>query len=135
MDYLKVDVDQKGEVTTETKESDGKIIVKHCSGINSENFLVQKRGTSKKLEFCMIKLNTLYYIILNGNHMMDYRKFTKIQSVENVGDDVKLKTLYFGDIILKNCDVDIITKTLYILSEWVKKKSRWYHEILYFLFN
>lgn len=134
--FLIVDnyITKSGDITTEFKECDGKILVKHFSGINSENFIVKKKN-GKKLEFSFCKLNGIYYININGHHMIDYKKFTNIQSIITCENDVKISNIYIGDILLQNCDVDIVHKSLLVMNDWIKSKTKWYNDILYYIFN
>lgn len=134
--FLIVDnyITKDGDITTEFKECDGKILVKHFSGINSENFIVKKQN-GKKLEFSFCKLNGIYYININGHHMIDYKKFTNIQSIIKCNEDVKISNIYIGDIILNNCDIEIVHKALIVMNEWIKSKTKWYNDILYYMFN
>lgn len=123
-----------GNVTTEFKECDGKILVKHFSGINSENFIV-KKSNGKKLEFSFCNINGIYYININGHHMVDYKKFINIQSIITSDNDIKLSNPYMGEILIQNCDVDIIHKALLVMDEWIKSKTKWYSDFLYHFFH
>lgn len=134
--FLIVDnyITKGGELRTEFKECDGKILVKHFSGINSENFIV-KKFNDKKLEFSFCKLNGIYYVNINGHHMVDYKKFINIQSIITCEEDVKISNLYIGDLLLKNCDVEIVHKALLVMDDWMKSKTRWYSDFLYHIFS
>ena len=123
-----------GDVVTEFKECDGKILVKHFSGVNSENYVVKKLD-GKKIEFSFIKLHGVYYVNINGHHIIDYKKFLRIQSISNVGNNVKINNLYIGEIILLNCDTEIVYKALYVMNKWMKKKSWWLGDLLYYVLN
>jgi hypothetical protein len=135
-DFLIVEnhVNRSGDVTTEFKECDGKILVKHFSGLNSENFVIKKYN-GKRLDFSFFKLNGIYYVNLNGHHIIDYRRFISIQSVSNVADDVKIVNCYIGELNLSNCDVDIVQKALVVMANWIKHKTKWWSEIMYYLFH
>lgn len=135
-DYLIVNnhTTKTGDITTEFKESDGKLIIKHFSGVNTDNFIV-KKCNGKQLQFSFFKINGIYYVTLNGNHIIDYRKFVHIQSVSNVGDNVKIYNNYIGSIELQNCDIDVFEKSLHVMADWVKKKSTWWNDFMYHLFH
>ena len=61
-EYLIIDNhSSKNGNITEFKESDGKILVKHFSGLNTDNFVI-KKFNGKRLEFSFFKLNGVYYI-------------------------------------------------------------------------
>ena len=138
-------VNKKGDVTTEFKEYDGNILVKHFSGINSENFVV-KKPDGKRLEFSFFRIGGVYYVNLNGHHIIDYKKFIKIQSISNLsvgpveqngpeGTDVKIRNVYVGEIVLKNCDVEIVQKSLQVMSKWIKKQTWWLNDLMYYIFH
>lgn len=133
-DYLIVDnhITKNGKVTTESKECDGKILVKQFTGVNSENFIV-KKVNGKELAFSFCKLNGVYYVNLNGQHMIDYKKFVNIQSVCNCNDDVRLKNVYVGEIVLQNCDVEIFHRALEVMNAWMSKQTNWFNDIIYFI--
>ncbi len=129
---------KSGEVTTEFKETDGKMIIKQFAGVSTDNFIVKKYN-GRKLEFSFFKLNGVYYVSLNGQHIVDYRKFVHIQYVSNIisGDctDVKLKNPYFGEIVLTNCDAEVMQKSLEVMSNWMKSKRWWFSDIVYYIFS
>lgn len=128
-------VKKNGDMTAEFKESDGKILVKHFAGVNSDNFLIKKID-GKKIEFSFFKLNGIYYVNINGHHMIDYKKFVNIQSVvSDDQDNVKIKNVFVGEIVITNCDVDIIKKALVVMDEWMKRKSWWLTDLVYFFFH
>jgi hypothetical protein len=124
----------RGDIVTEFKECDGRILVKHFSGVNSENFVIKKIN-GKQLQFSFIKLHGVYYININGHHIIDYKKFLHIQSISNIQDDVKINNMYIGEILLLNCDAEIVYKALTVMKSWIKKKSWWLEDLLYYVFN
>lgn len=134
-DYLIVDnkISKKGDIT-ELKECDGKILIKQFSGLNTDNFIIKKYN-GKKIEFSFFKLNGIYYVNINGQHIIDYKKFINIQHVSNENENVKVKNSYIGDLLLENCDIDIFYKTLTIMADWMKSKNSYFKELLYFLFH
>lgn len=119
---------------TEFKESDGKIIVKQFSGTNTENFII-KKFNGKRLDFSFFKLNGIYYINLNGCHIIDYKHFINIQHITKIEEDVKIKNPYIGEILLINCDIDIVHKALTIMSDWIKSKQNTMSDIMYYIFH
>jgi hypothetical protein len=139
-EFLIVDnhIEQNGNVTTEFKHCDGKLLIKQFSGTNCENYIVKKYN-GRKIEFSLFKLNGVYYVNLNGNHIIDYRKFTNIQYLSNIEIhekmSVKLGNPYVGEILIENCDVDVIHKSLEIMSEWMRKKASWFGDFMYFVFH
>jgi hypothetical protein len=128
-------VQKNGDITAEFKESDGKILVKHFAGVNSDNFLV-KKVDGKSIKFSFFKLNGIYYVYINGHHMIDYKKFVHIQSVISDNEDnIKIKNIFVGEIVIPNCDVDILKKALVIMDEWMKRKTWWFTDLMHFLFH
>lgn len=135
-DFLIVDnhILKNGDITTEFRECDGTILVRHFSGVNSENFLI-KKADGKCMGFAFIKINGVQYVNLNGHHMIDYRKFIHIQSVSNEGENVRMKNFFIGDVLLLNCDVEIFQKALEIMARWMKNNVKWLNDIVYYIFH
>lgn len=135
-EYLIIDNHQSksGDITTEFKESDGKLLVKHFSGTNTDNFIIKKYN-NKRLEFSFFKLNGIYYININSFHIIDYKRFINIEHIIKEDEHVRIKNPFIGDILLLNCDVDIVNKALHIMADWMKNKKSIFRDILYFLFH
>lgn len=134
-DYLFIDkyVSKKGETTTSLKECDGQYVISQFSGINSENFIVKRNDL--KLEFSIFKLNGIYYINLNGQNIIDYKKFINISQISLEKDDtVKICNPCIGNIILNNCQVDLVCKALKIMNLYMKGKISFWKHILYLFF-
>jgi|UniRef100_A0A6C0AMH5 hypothetical protein len=135
-EYLIIDnhLSKNGNVTTELKESDGKLIVKQFSGTNTDNFII-KKFNNKRLEFSFFKLNGIYYININSFHIIDYKRFINIEHITKEDENVRIKNPFIGDILLLNCDVDIVYKALRIMADWMKNKKSIFRDFLYFLFH
>lgn len=134
-EFLIIDnhVGKNGDVT-EFKECDGKILIKQFSGLNTDNFII-KKFNGKRLEFSFFKLNGIYYININGCHIVDYKHFINIQHISKVDEDIKIKNPYIGDILLVNCDVDIVHKALTVMSDWMKSKKNAFSDFMYYIFH
>jgi hypothetical protein len=140
--YLVIDKykNKRGEDTTELKEHEGKLIIKQYSGINSDNFIIKKYD-GKKISFSFFKLNGIYYININGEHIIDYKKFISIQQISKVEheDDkvssIKVKNAYIGDILIHNCDPEIFQKALNVMSNYMKNKSNYVSDLMHFVFS
>lgn len=117
---------------TNIKEKVGDIILKQYSGLNTENFLFRK-GNSK-LQISLFKLNGIYYININGEHIIDYKRFKHIQCMSQVDENVIIKNYYFGQLKISNCDIELFKHSLFVLAEWMKKKTSYFSEFLYYLF-
>lgn len=143
--YLVIDKhkNKRGEETTEFKEHDGKLIIKQYSGINSDNFVI-KKFDGKKIAFSFFKLNGIHYISINGDHIIDYKRFVNIQQVSKIeitGNDaattssIKVKNGYIGDILIHNCDPEIFQKALNVMSKYMKNKTNYVSDFMHFMFN
>lgn len=138
-EYLVIDKskNQRGEDTTEFKEHDGRLIIKQYSGLNSDNFII-KKFDGKRFCFSFFKLNGIHYISINGDHIIDYKTFINIQQISKVEterDTVKIKNGFIGDITIQNCDPEIIQKALKVMSTYMKNKSSYFSDFMYFMFN
>ena len=140
--YLVIDKykNKRGEDTTELKEHEGKLIIKQYSGINSDNFIIKKYD-GKKISFSFFKLNGIYYININGEHIIDYKKFVNIQQISKIEQDdekvssIKVKNAYIGDIMIHNCDPEIFQKALSVMSNYMKNKSSYVSDLMHFVFS
>jgi len=134
-EFLIIDTHQsKNGNVTELKESDGKILIKQFSGTNTDNFII-KKFNGKKLEFCFFKLNGIYYVNINGCHIIDYKNFIHIHHISQIQENVSIKNSYLGEIILLDCDVDMVYKALTIMSNWIKSKQTIFNDIVYYIFD
>jgi len=118
---------------TDTKEKCGDIIFKQYSGLNTENFLFRKG--EYKLQISLFKLNGIYYININGEHIIDYRRFKNIQCISQNQENVNIKNSYFGQLKISKCDVELFKYSLFVLSEWMKKKTSFFSDFLYYMFH
>jgi len=126
-------VGKNGDIT-EFKECDGKILIKQFSGLNTDNFII-KKFNGKRLEFSFFKLNGVYYININGCHIIDYKHFINIQHISKDESNVKIKNRSIGDMILIDCDVDIVHKALTVMSDWMKSKQNTFNDFMYYIFH
>jgi hypothetical protein len=137
---------KKGEDTTEFKECDGRLIIKQYSGTNTDNFVIKKMD-GKRLNFAFFKINGIYYVNINGEHIIDYRRFISIQQIskletenedtdnEEKSSSIKVKNRYIGDLIIHNCDPEMFQKSLSIMQKHMKNKNSYYNDFMYFMFN
>jgi hypothetical protein len=133
--YLVIDTHRtkKGDILSECKETDGKLTVQHFSGINCDNYIVKKIN-GKKLHYSFFKMNGIYYVTLNGEHIVDYKKFCDgLLHVWNDGTNVVINNIFFGQITLLHCDTDIIYKSLQLMKEWMKGKYSLIGTIMYYI--
>jgi len=126
---------KNGQDTTEFKDCDGRLIIKQYSGLNTDNFIIKKID-GKKIAFSFFKINGIHYVNINGEHIIDYRKFINIQQISNYDiDSIKIKNTFIGDLILNNCDTEIMYKALKIMDRHMKNKNSYYSDVIYFMFN
>lgn len=145
IDYLKVDKskNKKGEDTIQFKEYDGKLLIKQYSGINTDNFII-KKTEGLEIRFSFIKLNGIYYVSINGEHIIDYKRFVKIEQISKIEnteeqdkniEKIKIKNTYIGDIIINNCDTELIQKALTIMTDYMKNKTNYISDFIRFVFT
>lgn len=133
MDEQFVVVSKKGKSITEIKEGDGKYIIQQSSGLNTEGFVI-KKANGKYLKFSFFKINGIYFLSLGDEHVCDYKKFTHIEKITMINDnDVLIKNASLGEFTLKNCDVDIVKKSMKIMHEYMKQKRNIFKEFFEFL--
>lgn len=135
--YLKIDKtkNKQGDDITKQMENLGDIIIKQYSGIDSENFII-KKNNGKNISFSLFKLNGIYYVNINGEHILDYIKFTKISKISNIqNDSIEITNTFIDKLIIHNCDVQIFKKALDIMNKYMKKHKTYINDLLYILFN
>lgn len=140
--YMMVDKikNKKGEDTTEFKECEGRLIIKQYSGLNTDNFVIKKMD-GKRLSFSFFKINGIHYININGEHIIDYKRFVNIQQIskyDTPGSDsesIKVKNGFIGDLIIHNCDPEIFKKSLDIMAKYMKHKNNYISDFMYFIFH
>ncbi len=136
-DFLIIEnhIEPNGNVSTEFKEYDGKILIKHVSGLNCEYFCI-KKVDGHEIKFSLFKINGIYYVNINGHHVIDYKRFINIHYLANIGDDVIIRNPYFGEIILKNSDVEIVQKAMTLMVKEMKKSGwTWFNDLMYYVFH
>ena len=141
--YLVIDKtkNKKGEETTQLKESDGKLIIKQYSGLNSDNFVI-KKFDGKQINFSFFKINGIHYININSENIIDYKRFINIQQIskiesisENQIPSIRIDNGYFGKIVIQNCDVEIFSKALSVMHDYMKHKFGYISELMYLIFH
>lgn len=124
-----------GNNTIEIKDYENKLIIKQFTGVNSENFLIKRPLTGKRLHFSFFRMNGIYYVNINGEHIVDYKCFIHIQKISNEGDNLIIQNSTFGIIKLLNCDIEVFQKSLQIMNDWIKPKQSLWNNLLYYIFN
>lgn len=128
-----------GEDTTELKQNDGRFIIQQYSGLNTDNFVIKKID-GQRLNFSFFKINGIYYVNINGEHIIDYKRFINIQQismveVEQFKTSIKIRNGSIGDLIIHNCDAEMFLKSLNIMQKHMKNKSSYYNDFMYLMFH
>lgn len=116
----------------EFKKIDGKILIKHFVGINTDNFVL-KKADGTEFKFSFFKINGIYYINVNNYHIIDYKKFTNIQQIFKENGNIKIKGKHFGEIEIKNCDLDLIKKGLGIMDEFIRTRTSFWKDLVNYI--
>jgi hypothetical protein len=122
-------------VEHENKFREAGLVISKYPGLNTENFCIKKESNNKRLMVSFFIMNGVYYVNLNGCHILDYKRFSCIQQISQEENNIKIKNVYFGHIVIANCDVDMMHKALLLMADYVKGKQSILKDILYFIFN
>ncbi len=135
-DFIVVDthISKTGKEINKTKECLGSMLLSHYTGLNTDCFVITKYN-DKRVKFSLSQINGIYYLIINGDNMADYKKFTNIEFIKQQGEDVVLKNPFLGTILVKDCDVDMVQEGLKIVEKFFNKKRWWIADIIYYLFH
>lgn len=138
--YLMIDKVKNNDEITELKEHLGKLIIKQFSGVGTDNFVI-KKFDGKKISFSFFKLNGIHYISINGEHILDYRKFVNIQQISKIekedgtSNSIQIKNSFIGNITIHNCDIDIFKKALDVMNTYMKNHRSYINDFIYLLMN
>lgn len=138
--YLMIDKVKNNDEITELKEHLGKLIIKQYSGVGTDNFVI-KKFDGKKISFSFFKLNGIHYISINGEHILDYRKFVNIQKIskiekeDNTSDSIEIRNSFIGNLVIHNCDIEIFKKALDVMNTYMKNHRTYMNDFIYLLMN
>ncbi len=127
-------INSSGDETAEFTDIDGQLIIKQYSGINSDNYIIKKINTNLSISFSIFKLNKEYYISINGDNVINYRKFKNIKHIFQLKDCVVIKNNFLDDVIIRNCDMDIVKRFLSIITGKMKSKGNFIKEFIFNIF-
>lgn len=140
-DYLIIDtkITSNGnisEIQSFEHNNTTKLTIKQYSGINIDNFVISN-SNGKKISFGFFTINGIYYINLNGEHIIDYYKFIQIKKISYDAKDnyLKITNAQLGDIYIPNCDTEIFKKALSEMNKWMKNKHSILTSLYYYIFN
>jgi len=138
--YLMIDKVKNNDEITELKEHLGKLIIKQYSGVGTDNFVI-KKFDGKKISFSFFKLNGIHYISINGEHILDYRKFVNIQKISKIekddgtSDSIEIRNSFIGNLVIHNCDIEIFKKALDVMNTYMKNHRTYMNDFIYLLMN
>lgn len=120
-----------------TDTDDNKIIIKHYSGINTDNYEIKRVNDNEmKLWFTFSKINNIIYVIINNEHMIEYKKFIRIEQISAINEyDTKIRIRDIGDIKLKNCTSDMVKKALEIMEGYYSKRRSYIRDLMDIIFS
>ena len=121
------------DVVLTTEKSD-KVVIQQYSGTNTENF--RFASTNSTLFLSLFKLNGIWYININGEHVVNYKQFIRFQRVENTQSGIQIINNFCGNMNITNCKSDVFCKSISVISNWMKQThpSSLWKELLYFFF-
>jgi hypothetical protein len=138
--YLMIDKVKNNDEITELKEHLGKLIIKQYSGVGTDNFVI-KKFDGKKISFSFFKLNGIHYISINGEHILDYRKFVNIQKISKIekedgtSNSIEIRNSFIGNLVIHNCDIEIFKKALDVMNTYMKNHRTYMNDFIYLLMN
>lgn len=140
-DYLIIDtkITTNGHISqiqSFEKNETTKLTIKQYSGINTDNFIIYSNN-GKKISFGFFSINGIYYINLNGEHIIDYYKFIQIKKISYDSNEncLKISNNQLGDIYIPNCDTDVFAKALSEMNRWMKNKYSMMSSLYYLIFT
>jgi hypothetical protein len=105
--------------------------IKQYKSFNSNVILITKDNLQLKLNY--YKLNNIVYVNINGEHLFDFKILLLIDWTSNINKDdtthLSIKHSKLGEIIIKNCNVEMFQKGLYIINEWVNKNKNFFKDL------
>lgn len=113
--------------------SDDFIAVTQVPGSGSETFVISSQATTLKLG--LFKVNSTYYVNINGEHIVAYNHFTKLNKVSKSQHDLVLSNENIGKIVVRNCDLDVFERGLKFLNNLMKSKGTRWADLVSFFFK
>jgi hypothetical protein len=105
--------------------------VKQYKSYNSNVVLITKDKLQLKLNY--YKLNNIVYVNVNGEHLFDFKILLLIDWTSNINNDdtthLCIKHSKLGEIIIKNCNVEMFQKGLHVINEWVNKNKNFFKDL------
>lgn len=112
---------------------DGKILTTQSSSINSDKWCLVS-SNKNQIEFTISKINNIFYIIINGLHVIDYKQFI-IHSIilppNNTNNTIHVDGK-FGKINVDNCDTHLFKKMTEIIHDTMKTRITTFYNLCYY---
>ncbi len=112
---------------------DGKksLEIKQYKSYNTNVLLITKDKLQLKLNY--YKLNNMVYVNINGEHLFDFKILLLIDLITNINENnttnINIKHSKLGEIIIKNCNVEMFQKGLHIINEWVNQNKNFFKDL------
>jgi hypothetical protein len=105
--------------------------IKQYKSSNSNVILITKDKLQLKLNY--YKLNNIVYVNINGEHLFDFKILLLIDCISNINENntinLNIKHSKLGEIIIKNCNIEMFQKGLHIINEWVNKNKNFLKDL------
>jgi hypothetical protein len=132
------------EITDDTPKSKNEVYIKEWIGLNSEH----KTGTNSytlykyiddniklKLNFMLYKIQKRHYINVNNTYLSELDKFLMIKNIVSMSTTVYINNSQMGEVILENCDMDLINKCIGIIQVYQTNNPRTFMDYIDFIFS
>jgi hypothetical protein len=116
----------------ETVEISDGILIRHTSGINCENYIIAHQ-TNGQVRFSIFKIDGVWFISINGEHVIDYKKFADITSISMCMNGVVLENYHVGKIHIDNANIDLVKRMLLVMQETLAPYITRFYSFRYYL--
>lgn len=130
--------DKENDKNNDEDSTDKSFYSKHYLGHNSENLIIKQKNL--KIHFSYYRINGMYFVNINGEHVFDFKRLLLIDWMTNVKNEntddcnLKIKNANLGEIIIPNCNVKMFEKGIKEIHQWIKKQSNIVKDIYNFVF-
>ena len=134
MDYLIV---SKGDnEMIETIDLQAGILIRYTSGLNSENYVAAKQS-GLQIKFSIVLIEGTYYIGINGEHLVDYKKFVTFKNIEQDNTrehpSVRIRWGQGECIVLNMCDTELMNVMIHKIQDVMKSKIGVMYTAMYYI--
>ena len=103
------------------------ISVKQYKSYNSNVLILSKNDL--RIKFNYYKINNKIFININGEHLFEFKVLIGIDMLSNKDKTLIIKHGKLGEIIIKDCDIELFEKGMMIINEWVGKNRSYIKEL------